>query len=789
MADRSQNIFINYKFPMSEAEKANAILTRINQLNNQLQQNAQKTGQVVNQSFAKGKQAIDAANKAISETPKVTKAAASGVQGLAAQFGDLLSTAKAFLAAGVVKEVVDITLAMAELKGNAEGVERGFRNAFINSTQVLEELRAATHGAVSDVELMQRTLQAVNLGVDIKALPQLFEFAAVRAQQTGVSVDYLVDSIVTGIGRKSLLILDNLGISASRLKEELGGASLEAQSTARATEIVGKIAAEELAKMGGFAETSATKVKEMRVAFEELRLELAKKVESGGVIDFVTEFFQDVGKFIKGHNKLVIEESKKAGVADAKIVLDRLKVFKGTEEQKTEILQQEVNSRVQIEGRYRDKVSEIEAKIAALGEEERVSGNSPRIKRLQTELQAARSAVILTIESRKTLLAELQRISKEEEVISTGIIERKKAEIKALEDLIEKTNDMGDLGAGGELTKKLEIAQAELGDLQRAFREFHIKEFKFEIDKATEALNKFIKAGEKIGAEQMKQRFQTAMENLAANPLEVMTPDQFAGATGWDIFLEDMKNAWEEFRTEVAVTGVDILADQLMAAEQLELDSLKNRLRATRDFYDQQQILAGDNQRAKEQLALKEQRETAKIQRMIFEKEKQTRRNQALIDGAAGVVKAFATYAYPAALIISGLIAAQTLSQIRIINRQRSGYKEGVINLQGPGTGTSDSIPANLSKGESVMTAWETQHAGEVLKEIRAKRLDNKVLKELKQGRAPVQQAFNDERIIKAIEKNRPPDVVEQAGVLYDVRSKGDSYKLKIRSKSGRFRI
>jgi hypothetical protein len=247
-----------------------------------------------------------------------------------------------------------------------------------------------------------------------------------------------------------------------------------------------------------------------------------------------------------------------------------------------------------------------------------------------------------------------------------------------------------------------------------------------------------------------------------------------------------MANTWEEFRQEVAVAGVDILAEQLIASEQLELDSMKNRLKGLKNFYDEQQLLAGDNEKAKQLLRLREERETTKIQRQIFEKEKQTRRSQALIDGAAGVVKAFATYPYPAAIIISGLIATQTLSQVRIINRQRPGFKKGVLDIDGPGTSTSDSIPVNVSRHESIMTARETFEAGDVLREIRAKKLNNKVLKDLKQGRSAVSQQFNDERIIKAIEKNRPPDVVEQSGVVYKVTQKGDAYRNKIRAKSVR---
>lgn len=73
------------------------------------------------------------------------------------------------------------------------------RKAFImsvpNSITVLDDLRKATRGAASDIKLMQSALRAKNFGIPLEALPKLLEFAAVRAQQTGQSVDSLVNLI------------------------------------------------------------------------------------------------------------------------------------------------------------------------------------------------------------------------------------------------------------------------------------------------------------------------------------------------------------------------------------------------------------------------------------------------------------------------------------------------------------------------------------------------------------------------------------------------------------------
>ncbi len=66
--------------------------------------------------------------------------------------------------------------------------------------------------------------------------------------------------------------------------------------------------------------------------------------------------------------------------------------------------------------------------------------------------------------------------------------------------------------------------------------------------------------------------------------------------------------------------------------------------------------------------------------------------------------------------------AIQKANAIAQIDAQEApGFKEGVIDLQGPGTSTSDSINAKLSRGESVMTAKETADNYDLFKGIREK--------------------------------------------------------------------
>lgn len=70
-----------------------------------------------------------------------------------------------------------------------------------------------------------------------------------------------------------------------------------------------------------------------------------------------------------------------------------------------------------------------------------------------------------------------------------------------------------------------------------------------------------------------------------------------------------------------------------------------------------------------------------------------------------------------AGISIATILATAIPQAINIAQPKK--LKDGVIDLQGKGTATSDSIPAMLSKGESVMTAKETQEHKPVLKAIR----------------------------------------------------------------------
>ncbi|RLF66359.1 MAG: hypothetical protein DRN30_02300 [Thermoplasmata archaeon] len=164
------------------------------------------------------------------------------------------------------KEVVEFAAKMTQLATKSRNVERAFSR--LNNVSIAS-LRKSTGGMISDLDLMQKAVKAVNLGIKQKDLATYFEFATVRAAETGESVDYLVESIVNGIGRKSKLILDNLGISSQQLANEMA-------KTGDFASAAGNIIREEMAKSTTTVEDVTSGVDKLSASWDNLAVTIAK---------------------------------------------------------------------------------------------------------------------------------------------------------------------------------------------------------------------------------------------------------------------------------------------------------------------------------------------------------------------------------------------------------------------------------------------------------------------------------------------------------------------------------
>lgn len=720
---------------------------------------------------------------------------AKSTQSVASQFGGLVSAVKTFIGFQIARKVGEIAVEAAVLSGNVEGVQRAFARAIPNAVQHLNGLREATHGTIGDLVLMQRTLQAKNLGIPVQELAGLFEFATIRAQQTGQSVDSLVDDIVNGLGRKSTRVIDNLGISASRIKDEFKGVSLETLSVAEVTKGVGNIIREEMQKMGDYVDTSATKVSMLTTGWEKLRQEVAKRITGdGGFIDFLNTVVDYYGRLYEAKNKdlTITELNNQKRLESLALISDEsfaIHALTGSREENIKTIEKEIERLTSELGAYAKERQTAVDRINILRDEfearKKINGDS-YLARVEFEKQlkvqeklrdAKKEDISLDQEILKLLqgrLAAMKQVD-DQEVVSTGIIERKQAEIERLEEAIKKTNDPADLGRWGKLTMALEIARAELGDLQRAFSEgIDPKKLDMDLKTAEHSLTNF---GTSI------KRMEDQLAELA-NMAPVPPPETVAKL---DSIWSELGKTWKENWRELTSASVDWQANVINSAIDVQRQNLQAELSMLKDHYQQRQALAGDNARAQSELRIKEEREVAKVQRRMFEKDKELRRSQVVVDGAAGVVKAFATAPFYLALAQSLVIAATVTAQLRNINKEQPRFAEGVIDLKGPGSTTSDSIRAMLSKGESVMTAKETRSSMGILKAIRNNELDDQILKRLHVTNNGVVMKDNSKdlhEIRDAIKATPQTDVVRQANTLYEAKTHGDRLYRKYRRKS-----
>ena len=156
-----------------------------------------------------------------------------------------------------------------QLAQSAEGVRRAFER--INQPGLLEELQRATHGTVDDLVLMQNAVKFKDFNLPVEQLGTYLAYAQQKAKDTGQSIDYLVDSIVTGLGRQSPLILDNLGLSAKQISDE-------AKKSGDFFGAVAKIIKGQMAEAGEYMETSMDRAARAAATLKNKQIEIGREL-------------------------------------------------------------------------------------------------------------------------------------------------------------------------------------------------------------------------------------------------------------------------------------------------------------------------------------------------------------------------------------------------------------------------------------------------------------------------------------------------------------------------------
>lgn len=143
------------------------------------------------------------------------------MQGRVRQVGQMMAAAfGAFVSVQALRGIWKATDATINYQNALKGLQAQTTAVGVSSRELLKSLQDVTEGQVSLRALTESSNKAIAL-LGTSAIPRFEELAEVATKASsvmGISVTQAFDDIVTGIGRQSRMILDNLGIVVSTTK-------------------------------------------------------------------------------------------------------------------------------------------------------------------------------------------------------------------------------------------------------------------------------------------------------------------------------------------------------------------------------------------------------------------------------------------------------------------------------------------------------------------------------------------------------------------------------------------
>jgi len=209
--------------------------------------------------------------------------------------GTIKKIGGAIAGAFATEKLIEFAKQCSEIGGAAETVEIAFKR--LNNPDLLGELQAATKGTVDNLTLMKTAVQANSLGIPLKNLGTLLEFAHQRAEALGGSTDEFIQQLITGIGRKSTRALSDLGVSVLDVKNKFKDLDPALLSNAEIAKKFTEIAEEGLKKVGSEGiEPNIEKIERMSTTWKNMKIETGKAINS--VIGFVYDLGGKLDAFV-----------------------------------------------------------------------------------------------------------------------------------------------------------------------------------------------------------------------------------------------------------------------------------------------------------------------------------------------------------------------------------------------------------------------------------------------------------------------------------------------------------
>ena len=237
---------------------------------------------------------IIAGRKGFKNAQKGVKSLSSSMKTFAV---GLVSAAAAYKAFGVAFDSI-------KLAGKLEGVERGFKNMSKEagfSVGLYKKLDKALNGTADQMTIMTQANNAMLLGIadSEEQMADMFDVAQRLARAVGQDATFGIESLVTGLGRQSKLMLDNLGIMVDTNKAyedhaEKLGTTVEALTDAEKKQGFINAAMEEgkslVNKLGEENLTTADKLSKFTTSISNFKTEIGEALIESGVLDELTKY-------------------------------------------------------------------------------------------------------------------------------------------------------------------------------------------------------------------------------------------------------------------------------------------------------------------------------------------------------------------------------------------------------------------------------------------------------------------------------------------------------------------
>lgn len=173
-------------------------------------------------------------------------------------------------------------------------------------------------------------------------------------------------------------------------------------------------------------------------------------------------------------------------------------------------------------------------------------------------------------------------------------------------------------------------------------------------------------------------------------------------------FFEEGQIGWEEYERRVKQLRIDA-ATQTAQAISSTLNNISNLISSMRDMemaqaeaqYQADLTAAGDNAEERERVENEYQQKQLDIKKKYADVDMAINISKAIAEGALAVARAFADMPYPAAIVVSALIAATTAAQVATIVAQRNAIKNSSVNTSG------STSTGNQNYGDRVITGYK----------------------------------------------------------------------------------